>query len=459
MVMGVVGMVCKRLLPLVAMIAAACASTSRPAPTPARTVPLPSSASDDIRDFRKELEKVYAQVAELDALPVEIPVVDSEAAASLPIPEHRAVRGALTLFSGRLKNDVQTYLGRSAKYKPMIDKVLAEEGLPKALAYLPVIESGYSTTMTSRAGARGIWQFMSDTAREYGLRVDWWADERADPERSTRAAAQYLKDLYRQFNDWALALAAYNAGPGRVRRALNDTGASTFWELSDRTVLPKETRGYVPTFYATIIIASDPATYGFRLSSSDKADIRRVELEGPLSLKYIARVAGVEEDIVRDLNPAFHHGVLPPGRSTVRLPAQAAQLVAEREANLRNDDVESPVCSFRLRDGDSIKRIARAIGTDVETILSMNKASPASRFGIGDAIYLPVRARELGAMLQQQDIYYAVKKGDTLYSIAKKHNLTVQDLRDLNDLDRRAKVHAGQSLLVSAPRILTAGGM
>lgn len=450
-------MVRRCLLLLFAVLVAACASTPQPRPSaPAAAIP---SQSGDLKDLRGDLEKLHAQMAGLDSRPSDAPVVDIDAAASLPIPVHRTIDGAVTLFSGKLKNDIQTYLSRSSKYKAMIDKVLADEGVPKALAYLPVIESGYSSTMTSRAGARGMWQFMGDTARDYGLRVDWWVDERADPERATRAAAQYLKDLYREFNDWALTLAAYNCGPGRVRRALADNGVSSFWELSDRAALPKETRGYVPTFYATIIIAGDPATYGFRLSPPSNTEIRRVELEGPLSLKYLAQVADLDEETVKELNPSLRHGVLPPGRFAVRLPAPAAQTVAERASSLRREDADVAVCSFRLRDGDSIKRIARLTGTTVDTILSMNNASSPSRFGEGDLVYLPVRARELGAMLQQQNIYYAVKKGDTLYSIAKRHNLSVEELRDLNDLDRHAKLHTGQSLLVTAARTLTAGGM
>ena len=168
-----------------------------------------------------------------------------------------------------------------------------------------MIESAYVPTLTSRAGAHGIWQFMPETAREYGLRVDWWVDERADPERSTRAAAAYLKDLYRQFNDWPLALAAYNAGPGRIRRAMQSTGAVTFWELLENEAVPKETRGYVPTFFATLTIASDPSTYGFQLGTPIDFDRSAVEIEGPLSLRYLASVAHVDEALLRDLNPAL----------------------------------------------------------------------------------------------------------------------------------------------------------
>ncbi len=454
-------MIHRRLLPLLFLVCAACASTTvAPAPTPLPTPSFaPSQPAKDVAEFRKELEDVYAKLVASDSKPTNAPGVDLEAAASIPIPDHRSIRGAVNLFSTQLKPNVQSYLTRSAKYKKMIDKALADAGVPKALAYLPVIESGYSSTMTSRAGARGMWQFMGDTAREYGLRVDWWVDERADPERATRAAAQYIKDLYREFNDWPLALAAYNAGPGRVRRALAETGASSFWELCDQAALPKETRGYVPTFYATLIIAGDPATYGFTLAPPESQDIRRVEVEGPLSLKYLARVANLDEEVVRDLNPAYRHGVLPPGTSTVRLPAPAAEIVAAHAAGLKNNDSDIAVCSFRMREGDSLKRLARAIGTNVQTILSMNGLTSPSRVGEGDSLYLPVRARELGALLRQPDIYYAVKKGDTLYSIARKHSLTVEELRDLNDLGRRHKLHRGERLLVNPPRGLIAGGM
>ncbi|HEY2322362.1 MAG TPA: lytic transglycosylase domain-containing protein, partial [Thermoanaerobaculia bacterium] len=182
--------------------------------------------SSDIADLRTQLEQARTEMAARETAPPVPVAVDLDAAVSMPIPDNHFVKSAVALFSNSLKSDVQTYLTRSARYKKMIEKELAQAGLPKGLAYLPVIESGYSTTMTSRAGARGMWQFMGETAREYGLRVDWWVDERADPERSTKIAVQYMKDLYRQFNDWPLALAAYNGGPGRIQRALADNNVT-----------------------------------------------------------------------------------------------------------------------------------------------------------------------------------------------------------------------------------------
>ncbi len=436
----------------------ACATAPAPAPKPVPVAANPIKS--DFTNARLDFEQVYAEVVAHEQKPVNAPVVDVEAAKSIDIPEHRSIPAAVSLFSNELHSDIQTYLTRSSRYRTLIEKTMKEFDLPSGIAYLPVIESGYSPTMTSRSGAHGIWQFMPDTAREYGLRVDWWVDERADPELSTRAAAQYIKDLYREFNDWSLTLAAYNCGPGKVRRALADTGAKSFWELYDGAAVPKETRGYVATFFATIMIAADPSSYGFTLNAPDTIDAKQIELEGPVSLRYLANVAKVDESILKSLNPEYHHGVLPPGRSSVRVPSKAADAVLARAGTLKNDDETIAVCSFTMRDGDTLKRLARAIGTDVDTILAMNNLSSAKKARTGAMLYLPVRARELGSMLAHADdeVYYAVKRGDTLYSIAKKHHLTVDDLLELNDLRRGHKLHAGEKLRVYVTRTLTAGG-
>ena len=456
------------LLMVVALYAVACAS-SAPAPkaVPAAAAPPATprvSAQVDADELRKELEAVYAQLLtrSTDTVPVSAPVVDLEAAASIPIPEHRTINSAVRLFSVDMKDSIQASLIRSGRYRKLIDKALAEQKLPKGLAYLPVIESAYMPTLTSRAGAYGIWQFMPDTAREYGLRVDWWVDERADPQLSTRAAAKYLKDLHRMFGDWSLALAAYNCGPGRVRRTLKEAGASSFWELLDAGLLPKETRGYVPTFYATLLIASDPETYGFTLGKVQEHDEKQVELRGPLSLAYLSEVTGLNEELLKEMNPALRRGVVPPGRAIVRVPSKAAETLAARADSLRDEDAYVKFCTFQLRSGDSLARLARKIGTKEETLLAMNNLDANDRLGAGDSIYLPVRARELSTLLahsDDEDIYYAVKKGDTLFSIAKKNGLSVAELRELNDLGKNVALRPGQKLRVNVPRGLTAGGM
>ncbi|MBV8518259.1 MAG: transglycosylase SLT domain-containing protein [Acidobacteria bacterium] len=453
------------MLSMVALYAVACAS-SAPAPKvlPTAAAAPKVSSQIDADEYRRELEAAYAQIVARanDKVPANAPAVDLEAAASIPIPQHRTIDAAVRLFSVDMKDSIQTSLIRSARYKKLIDKALADQNLPKGLAYLPVIESAYVPTLTSTAGAHGIWQFMPETAREYGLRVDWWVDERADPERSTRAAAAYLKDLYRMFDDWALTVAAYNCGPGRVKRSLAENGATTFWELQENAALPKETRGYVPTFFATLLIASDPQTYGFTLGKATDLDEKRVDVRGPVSLQYISEAVGVDPEVLRALNPSLRRGVVPPGRASVVVPSKAAETLAARADTLRQEDAYVQFCSFTLRDGDNVKRLARKLGTTPETLLAINDLDEAARVGAGDTIYVPVRARELGALLAHSDdeeFYYAVRKGDTLYSIAKKNGLSVAELRELNDLSKSATIHKGQRLRVSAPRTLTAGGM
>jgi membrane-bound lytic murein transglycosylase D len=189
------------------------------------------------------------------------------------------------------------------------------------------------------------------------------------------------------------------------------------------------------------------------------AATQQIDVAGPLSLKYLAQVAAVDADLLRDLNPSLRHGIVPPGRTSLRVPAKSAEVISARAATLRSEDTDVTVCSYTMREGDSLKRLARAVGVDVDTLLSMNDLRSPSRVGEGDSIYLPVRARELGTLLNAEATYYAVQKGDTLYSIAKKYDLTVDELRDLNDLGRGEKLRHGQKLRVNAPRTLTAGGM
>ena len=443
------------LLPAV-VFAAACA-TNVPAPKVAPKATTSDAAVDwmmyagDLRDAHDHMiarEHASATDAELQA--------DVESVASLPIPQHPSIDSAVRLFTTRLRGDIQNYFDRSAQYRKSIDAVLTEFHLPKALAYLPVIESGYAPTLTSRAGAHGIWQFMGETAREYGLTINWWIDERADPDLAARAAAAYLSDLYRQFGDWSLALAAYNCGAARVQRALDANGARSVWELYDIGALPKETRGYVPTFYATILIAADPSEYGFRLPAPAPVDVAQVPIDGPVSLKYIASVAEIDEARLRELNPALKRGIVPPGRTPVRVPSAASAALAPRATTLKNDDPEIAICTLKLRNGDTLKRLARALGTTKEAIAEMNGSRSILE---GQTIYLPVRARDLSALLAAGDAFYTVRSKDTLYSIAKKHGLTVAELRELNGLSEHQKIHAGERLRVAPVRAVTAGGM
>lgn len=452
-------------LPLLAVIAIACASSPRELqqrPLAVATTDPRNEAAVDAAEYRHALEEAYAQIIARASDGANAPVIDADAILSMPVPDHPTIGGAVDYFTNGLHEQIQRSLYRSALYRPMIEPVLEQNGLPRGLAYLPVIESAYVPTLTSKAGAHGIWQFMPGTGREMGLEINWWLDERADPEKATKAAAKYLRYLYDEFSDWPLALAAYNAGPGRIRRALNETGSSTYWELVDKAAIPRETRGYVPTFYATLVIVSDPATYGFTLTETEPQSFARVEVQGPVSFQQLSAVGGIDSTVIRDLNPHYKRGIVPPGNHVVRVPRGAAPPIVARAATMKFEDPELKVATFTMRKGDTVSKLARATGTSTQDILSMNGLRSA-RLGAGDSLYLPVRQSDLSSVLRKaaepQSRYHKVKKGDTLYSIAKKHGLSVDELLDLNRLSRAKTIHPGDRLRVSGgANAVTAGG-
>lgn len=451
----------RRLLVVLPLLLSACISAG-PAKNGISTAPkaISPDAKAEVEELRASLEQAIAIMESRSSIAPA--VVDADATLSMEIPEHRTIHGAVNYFSTALKDSIQASLIRSSNYREMIVSVLDREKLPRGLAYLPVIESAYKPTLTSKAGAHGIWQFMPATAREYGLRVDWWVDERADAEKSTVAAAKYLRDLYREFGDWPLALAAYNCGQGRVRRTMNEREASTFWELLEQSALPKETRGYVPTFYATLLIVSDPEAHGFRLEKAKNPEIEKVPIEGPVTIAHIADAIGVDRTLLKDLNPAYRRGVLPPGISPVRVPPKhAAELRASAE-RLKFDDVNLPFATFTTRSGDTIERLAMLVGADPEDVRSMNGRRNVLR--TGESIYLPVSESRLARLLSEDRErasrkYHLVKKGDTLYSIAKKHDLSIEELAEINDFKATRKLKPGEKVRVRSSQPLTAGGM
>lgn len=428
-------------------VAGACTSSRVPEPVVApRSAPVDLIARDYVRDLDEAARTLGAPPA--DSRPF---------ALELPVPAHHAVEAAVSYFSGGRRETIQASFHRSGPWVPMIHQVLSSYGLPADLAYLPVIESGYRTTLTSTAGAHGMWQFMPATAREYGLRVDWWVDERADPWKATKAAAHYLSDLHRMFGDWPLALAAYNCGPGRVRRTLKEHGATTFWELLDLKALPKETRGYVPTFYATVVLAANPEKYDFDLPPASRVEFDEVNVRGPFSLAFVASRAGVDGDELRRLNAELHKGIVPPGEWKLRVPRGDGQRVASREWYLEDSTIR--LASYSMRDGESLTTIAQRLDIPVAELQAIN----ALRNGgarTGTVLWLPIDQRELSARLGRvpaAERWHVVGHGETLYSIARSNGLSVDELVDLNRLSAGQTIHPGDRLLVSQPSVATGG--
>lgn len=405
----------------------------------------------------------------------------------IPIPQNDRVLGYVEAFQGRLRTFLAEGLVRGAEYMPMIQAVFREEGLPLDLAYVPLVESAFKPTALSRASARGVWQFMRPTAREYGLTHDWYIDERADAEKATRAAAKYLKALHRIFDgDWHLALASYNGGPGRVQRATKRFGTRDFWRLSaTRGRLPRETREYVPMILAAMIIARNPAQYGFEVPAATSPATDRVTLNGPVDLRRIAEWANVPAETIRALNPELRRWTTPVRDHAyeIKVPAGTATAVADAHAATAPEDAAS-LQYYAVRKGESMATIARKLRVSRADLAEANYLRTNARVRPGQKLVVP-RAPS-PALLARRDepgaspttaaradarptaaaadptaeatptvVVYRVRKGDTLFAIARKHGVTVEELRAWNRL-RGSALSIGTRLSIHTTRAAAA---
>jgi membrane-bound lytic murein transglycosylase D len=400
----------------------------------------------------------------------------------IPIPQNAKVLGYVEAFQGRLRTFLTDGMTRGAAYMPMIQEVFREEGLPLDLAYVPLVESAFKPTALSRASARGVWQFMRATGRENGLATDWYIDERADPEKATRAAAKYLKTLHKLFDgDWHLALASYNGGPGRVQRAVSRSGLDDFWQLSSskRRVLPRETREYVPMILAAMIIARNPAQYGFDIPAAAPVESERVTLRGPVDLRRVAEWASVPADTIRQLNPELRRWTTPVRDNAYELRVPAGTGAAVSAAHAAADPGEAaPLQWYSVRKGESLATIARKLRVSRADLAEANYLRTNARVGVGQKLVVPrapspallarrdaaapanaaesaeTVAAEPAAAATSSRLVYRVRRGDTLYGIARKHGVTVEDLRAWNNL-RGSAIGIGDRLNIRTSR---AGG-
>ena len=309
---------------------------------------------------------------------------------SKEVVENPKVRHFVRYYSTTGKIRFQQLLGRSGKYLPMIAKVLSQEGLPEELGYLALLESEFVVNTTSRNGAVGLWQFIATTARRYGLRIDEWVDERRDPVKSTRAAAAYLKDLHDYYGRWYLATAAYNAGPGNVDKALQQSGAKDFWHIKTKTQLTEETHNFVPKFVAISLIAMDPSKYGLNDVRYEAAlDYEEVELKAPIKLAALAQSAETDIPDLRDLNPALLRDMTPPGEQSFRIKVpvgKASILLAKTiEKPVEKNTEPTQVVTHEVKRGETLFSIARSYGLEVRALMEFNGLT-TSRLLIGQRL-------------------------------------------------------------------------
>ncbi len=386
-----------------------------------------------------------------------------------PLVDNEKVRYFVDYFSGPLKKHVRTWLERSTTYLPMMREIFAEQGLPKDLVYLAMIESGFNNKAYSRARASGQWQFIEGTGRVYGLSNDWWRDERRDPEKATRAAARHLADLYRMFDgDWYLALAAYNAGAGKIRKAIERYGTRDFWQLTHGSYLKKETKQYVPKMLAGLMIAKHPERYGFTdLAYQAPLAYEQAELPAATDIEVIARLAETDYETVKKLNPELKRWSTPPGVSAypLRLPVGSGAAFAERYAQLPENERTNFVY-HKVKKGDTPAALAKRYNVRADDILRFNKLRSNRALRVGQNLLIPLNP-EAGKMALadlreslRDDApaakggkgggkRYTVRRGDSLYKIARRFNVSEQQLRGWNGLRGNA-LKPGQSLVVAA---------
>lgn len=364
----------------------------------------------------------------------------------LPIPINSKVLSYVELFQGKLRPFMQGGLERGQRYLPMIQTVFQAEGLPLELAFVPLVESAFKSTAVSRVSARGMWQFMLGTAKEHGLDQDWFLDERSDPEKATRAAAQYLKTLSDMFDgDWNFALASYNAGPGRLQRATRLSKKTDFWQISASTrYLPRETREYVPMILAAIVIARNPGLYGFEVAPSAPLAYETVTIPGALDLKIIAEWAELTVDELQDLNPELRRTTTPMTAYQLKVPIGTAAAIG-----LKLETADALYRSFKfhtVKRGETVTTIARKFGVTVKELREANELSSRARIRTSQTLMIPSRSASglptppstapasTTARAGSGPATYRVRAGDTLFSIARQFDTTVDTLKKLNQL-------------------------
>jgi membrane-bound lytic murein transglycosylase D len=359
------------------------------------TLRLPDSPVTDLRDGLFASLDRRGPTAIADVLPADLREQDG----AVPLTMNRPTRKSIAFLLQHKERYLYPWLRRAATYFPMIEQIFAEEGVPDELKYLALAESGLDPHAQSRAHAAGIWQFVAQTGRRYGLSIDPWVDERLDPEKSTRAAARLLKDLHRKFGDWQLALAGYNCNPGVVQYHVQEyrerTGQQpSFWDIYDE--LPDETRNYVPLFTATAVIISNPAAFDLkRVEAGPQYAFDYVPVDRPLTIDQVADFADVPPSQIRVLNPELRSNRLPPSKEPyyVRLPYGTYETFAE---NLEAHPQEQSATDLQhvVQAGETAGRIAQRYHVERSALLSANDDGYPAQMRIGEQLTIPEKTYE-----------------------------------------------------------------
>ncbi|MDP2469928.1 MAG: LysM peptidoglycan-binding domain-containing protein, partial [Candidatus Palauibacterales bacterium] len=460
------------------------ASMSPAASTPSTAAPQPASRADEealaeaeaegvdqarLEQAQQDAEEVLDSLDEVNrkefyllfgADPLGLSTNPANAARfEIPLETNEAVEKWIEFFSVKAHDRFATYLARAGRYEDMIRTRLREAELPEDLLYLAMIESGMNPNAYSRAHAAGMWQFIRGTGRLYDLEIDYWVDERRDPFKATDAAIAHLGDLYQEFGSWYLAAAAYNAGAGRINRGIQRTGSTDFWDLADARVLRSETRNYVPKLIAAAIIAKNPEKYGFGdVVPLEPLEFDTVEVPDATSFDVLADAAGVSEEDIRTLNPQYPRRVTPPKQAAeVRVPAGTAERFVVAYAEVPPSERVTWL-EHRVQRGETLGHIAGLYGTSVTAIRAANNNVNPRRLQIGQRLVIPrsgasptrvaSAAPSGGASASGTGpLTVTVQRGDTLWAISRRYNVSTAQLMQINGLDS-SRIHPGDRITV-----------
>ncbi|MFI5180310.1 MAG: transglycosylase SLT domain-containing protein [Thermoanaerobaculia bacterium] len=480
---------------------------------------------EDARDTLLATENAPAPTAaQVEKAKHEVTTAGARTTFDIPVVVNDPVLRAVAFYQFRSPQAFAGALKRSERYLPMMQAIFREEGLPEDLVYMSMVESAFKANAHSRARAHGFWQFIDGTARRYGLRKTYYVDERSDPEKSTRAAAHYLRDLYEMFGDWNLAMAAYDAGEGKILKGLQRLGATDYWQLSSGSFLRRETKEYVPFVHAAALISKAPASYGFDVVPDSPLRFEIVPLPRSVDLARVAEAIGASLSDLQLLNSELKSRVTPPGvvGYPLRVPEGSASLLAPRLASLP----PAPTTRERkivAKKGDTVAKVASRAGVTVEELCSANDLPRAARLRRGQVLVVPPRllaskksappesvvaaapARHAGEIralptpaaavtraeevppfraapgstslapsaprpagveipasgfetvpaarssASTKTIRYKVRPGDTLYRIASKYGLTIDQIRLENGIGSAEALRAGSRLTLTLP--------
>jgi membrane-bound lytic murein transglycosylase D len=415
------------------------------------------SGESSISAILQRFEDIENFSALQDELADEIKPTSDKITYDMPIEWNQRVENSIIYFQTVARQACETYLKRSGKFKDLIQAILREKGLPEDLVWLCMVESGFNPSAYSWARAMGPWQFIAATGRKYGLRRNWWYDERRDFVKSTYAACDYLSFLYNRYESWPLALAAYNGGEGRVDRAIRKCNTKNFWKLK----LNSQTAKYVPLYMAATIIAKDPQRYGFDVEYDEPLRFDEVMVNQPVDLKKVAKKLGTSFAVMRELNPELRRGVTPPNYPTYRLriPLGTKELFAQE---FKGYDVKTSglFVEHKVKSGQTLSHISYKYGVPVSAIVELNGLTNKHRLSIGQRLIIPANKQVAAKSSSSQKstkttktiggswFDYTVKKGDTISELAMKFQTTSGDIKTLNGLRNTHRISVGQKLKI-----------